>query len=80
MSVMILDAGNSIIKAKIARRKRGETAFPHAIKHLTEAEYNSILARAGAAGPPQGYLRINGQPYAVGASAERHGIPQRSDL
>jgi hypothetical protein len=32
MSVMILDAGNSIIKAKIARRERGEIAFPHAIK------------------------------------------------
>ncbi len=74
MSVMILDAGNSIIKAKIARRERGEIAFPHAIKHLTDAEYTSILARAGASGPPQDYLRINGQPYAVGASAERHGV------
>ena len=39
MSVMILDAGNSIIKAKITRRERGEIAFPHALKHLTEAEY-----------------------------------------
>jgi hypothetical protein len=34
MSVMILDAGNSIIKAKIARRERGEVAFPHALKQL----------------------------------------------
>ena len=74
MSVMILDAGNSIIKAKIARRERGEIAFPHAIKQLTEAEYTSILARAGASGPPQDYLRINGQPYVVGESAERHGV------
>jgi hypothetical protein len=39
MSVMILDAGNSIIKSRIARRERGEIAFPHAIKHLTDAEY-----------------------------------------
>ncbi len=31
MSVMILDAGNSIINAKIARRERGENAFPHAM-------------------------------------------------
>ena len=65
MSVLILDAGNSIIKAKIARRERSEIAFPHAIKQLTEAEYTNILARAGASGPPQDYLRINGQPYAV---------------
>jgi hypothetical protein len=74
MRVMVLDSGNSIIKSKIARRERGEIAFPHAIKPLTEAEYISILARAGASGPPQDYLRINGQAYAVGASAERHGV------
>ena len=36
MSIMILDAGNSIIKAKIARREQGEIAFPHAIRQLTE--------------------------------------------
>ena len=29
MSVMVLDAGNSIIKVKIARREHGEIAFPH---------------------------------------------------
>ena len=74
MSVMVLDAGNSIIKAKIARRERGETAFPHAIKPLTEAEYSSILARAGKTSLSPDYLRINGQPYAVGESAERHGV------
>ncbi len=28
MSVLILDAGNSIIKAKIGRREFGELAFP----------------------------------------------------
>jgi hypothetical protein len=38
MSVLVLDAGNSVIKAKIARRERGELAFPHALKLLTEAE------------------------------------------
>ena len=74
MSVMILDASNSIIKAKIARRERSEIAFPHVIKQLTAAEYNNNLARAGASGPPLDYIRINGQPYAVGACAERHGV------
>jgi hypothetical protein len=74
MSVMVLDAGNSIIKARIARRERGEIAFPHSFKQLTETEYNNILSRAGASGKLPGYLRINGTPYAVGESAERHGV------
>jgi hypothetical protein len=47
MSVIVLDAGNSIIKAKIARRERSEIAFPHAIKPLTEVEYTGIVTRAG---------------------------------
>lgn len=42
MSVMILDAGNSIIKAKIARRYRGEISFPHALRKLTATEYSKI--------------------------------------
>jgi hypothetical protein len=37
------------IKAKTASR---ETAFPHALKALTEAEYEAILTRAGRSGPP----------------------------
>ncbi len=74
MNVMILDAGNSIIKCKTATR---ETAFPHAIKALTETEYEQILLRAGRFGPSQDYLRVNGQPYVVGESAERHGTLTR---
>ncbi len=42
MSVMIFDAGNSIIKAKIARRYRGEISFPHALRILTATEYSRI--------------------------------------
>lgn len=37
MSVLVLDAGNSIIKAKIARRDGGEIAFPHALRQLMKA-------------------------------------------
>jgi hypothetical protein len=74
MSVMILDAGNSIIKAKISRRERGEAAFAHAIKQLTEAEYSNVVSRAGAGGLPPGYLRTNRKPYVAGESAERHGV------
>ena len=47
MSVMVLDAGNSIIKAKIAKRANGEIAFPHAMKQLTESEYEKITDRVG---------------------------------
>lgn len=74
MSVLVLDAGNSVIKAKIARRENGELAFPHALKPLTEAEYTSILSRSGKQAARQDYVRINGQPYVIGESAERHGV------
>lgn len=74
MSVMVLDSGNSIIKAKIARRQNGEVAFPHAIKQLTESEYEKITNRAGLQKQSADYLRINGKPYVVGESAERHGL------
>ena len=43
MSVLILDAGNSIIKAKITRREYGEIAFPHTMQPLTVNEYRPIL-------------------------------------
>lgn len=74
MSVMVLDAGNSVIKGKIARRERGEVAFPHALKLLTETEYENILSRSKTTGLLPDYVRINGQPYVVGESAERHGV------
>ena len=74
MSVMVLDAGNSIIKAKIARRDRGEISFPHALRRLTESEYQSILARSNSSRSMADYIRINGQPYVIGESAERHGV------
>jgi hypothetical protein len=32
MSVMVIDIGKPIIKAKIARRERSEISFPHAFR------------------------------------------------
>jgi len=79
MSVLVLDSGNSIIKAKIARRENGENAFPHALRKLTESEYQNIISRASMNGNTKDYLRVNGIPYVVGESAERHGVlTQRS--
>jgi hypothetical protein len=46
MSVFVLDAGNSIIKAKVARRELGEITFPHALQQITDAEYLKILSRS----------------------------------
>ena len=62
MSVLVLDAGNSVIKGKIARRERGELAFSHALKPLTEAEYASTLSRSGKQSSLQDYVQINGNP------------------
>ena len=74
MSVMVIDAGNSIIKAKISRRERSEIAFPHAFRQLSESEYEKILSRVQINGNSQDYFRVNGIPYVVGESAERHGL------
>ena len=51
MSVMVLDSGNSIIKAKIARRDRGEVSFPHALRKLTGTEYFRIINQTGFSDP-----------------------------
>jgi hypothetical protein len=74
---MVLDAGNSIIKAKIARRENGEIAFPHTMKCLTESEYEKITNRAGLQNQSTDYLRINGKPYVVRENAERHVLITR---
>jgi hypothetical protein len=74
MRVIILDAGNSLIKAKLARREFGECAFPHALQLLTENEYQTILSRAGKNTPLLDYVRINSQPYVIGESTECHGL------
>jgi hypothetical protein len=76
---MVLDAGNSIIKAKIARRENGEVSFPHALRQLTENEYQKIISRVSVTGDAKDYIRVNGVPYVIGESAERHGVlSQRS--
>ena len=74
MRVMVVDAGNSIIKAKIARRERSEIAFPHVLWQLSESEYQKIHARAYTNSSAKDYFRVNVNPYVVGESAERHGF------
>ncbi len=46
---------------------------------MTEGEYQKITSRASINGNSADYIRVNGKPYVVGESAERHGVlAQRS--
>ena len=74
MNVMILDSGNSIIKAIIARRERGKIAFPQALRPNIQNEYSNILARASVKGISPDCVHINGKPYGIGECAERLGL------
>lgn len=66
MNIVVLDAGNAIIKAKNAS---SEIKFPHAIKPLTDTEWDS--GTRGGGGASEDYIRVNGTAYLVGLSAER---------
>jgi hypothetical protein len=46
---MILDSGNSVIKAKIPRKDEGEIVFLHAFRQFTESDNENITARTGTA-------------------------------
>jgi len=65
MSVVVFDAGNSIIKAKIARRENGEIAFSHASRQLTGSYYQQILRRSATNENANDYLKVNGMPYVI---------------
>lgn len=71
-NIVVLDAGNSIIKAKSATN---EIAFPHAIKRLTETAYSHVMMRGGERN--EDYLCINGVPYAIGKRAFEEGFTGR---
>jgi len=44
------------------------------MKQLTEIEYEKITNRAGIQSESMDYMRINGEPYVIGESAERHWL------
>lgn len=68
--VMVLDAGNAIVKAK---NKSGyEVQFPHAIARIADSEYTRIKIRNPNLTAADGYMRINGVPYAIGEVARYH--------
>jgi len=71
--VVILDAGNSIIKGRTATRER---EFVHALAQITESNIDKVTAHNRGTIPP-GYIRVNGQPYAYGEAAERKDVLKR---
>lgn len=49
--------------------------FRHAIAPLTDSQWSRVAGTAS--GLPEGYIKVNGLPYAVGDSARRHQIKHR---
>ena len=67
---VVLDGGRSLVKAKT---QSDEKSFTHALAQLTETEYRNVQARDG----DDGFMRINGIPYAVGEKAVTRGYQAR---
>lgn len=73
-NVIVYDSGNGLWKAKTAGR---EIAIRHALLELSETEYSKVMKDSRGV-PPQGYIRVNGTPYAFGEVAEKRGAKKRS--
>jgi hypothetical protein len=69
MNVLVIDAGNSLIKFKRGDGKEDE--FPHALIQLSETEVQHIATRS-AGRVPEGYAIVNDVPYAYGEQAEHY--------
>lgn len=70
---LILDFGNARVKWQHPR-KGAYGDFRHAIVELTSTQWEKIVGRGKA---PQGFIRVNGTPYAIGDAARRYIIPER---
>lgn len=69
-----MDGGNALIKGTTKGGK--EDCFPHMLVPITDSDYQKAIIRAGKDGLSPDYVRVNGQPYVVGESAERYGVNQ----
>ncbi len=70
---IIFDFGNARGKWFVPRRRESGD-FLHAIAELRESEWNNIVGRGK---PPEGIIKVNGVPFAVGNAARRHVIQER---
>jgi len=74
MKVLVLDPGNSIIKAKLL--SGGEVVFPHALVPISWAQYSAVCESYNNGEIPDDFMRIGEGFYAIGDSAERFGVTQ----
>lgn len=70
---VVFDFGNAQGKW-YSPRKNEYGSFTHALARLTENDWRHIVGRGK---PPEGLVRINGTPYAIGNAARRHTIQER---
>ena len=73
MADVVFDFGNALCKW-FNPRSNQFGYFRHAIAELNDGEWRDI---AGRGTPPEGYVRVNGQGYAIGNAARRHIIRER---
>ena len=64
-------------KVEYPKREQVEIASPHTIRRVTEFEYQKILSRARTNGSAKEYIHVNGIPYVIGESAERHNLDSK---
>lgn len=73
MTDVVFDFGNALGKWHNPQSSQFGY-FRHAIAELSEGDWSAIVGRGK---PPEGYVRINGQPLAIGDTARRHTIKDR---
>ena len=66
---LIIDLGNSFWKGWNGSES---VTVPHALLELSQAEFNNIIKLHNDCPPPD-YGVVNGTPYVIGESAEKHG-------
>lgn len=73
MAEVIFDFGNALGKWFVPRTNE-HGSFIHSIARLSENEWSTIVGRGK---PPEGLVKVNGIPYAIGSAARRHTTQER---
>lgn len=69
----VLDFGNARIKWYNPRESQYDDCR-HAIAELKESEWTKMVGRNL---PPEGFIKVNGKPYAIGDAARKYTIKER---
>lgn len=73
MAELIFDFGNALGKWFVPRTNV-YGSFIHSIARLSDNEWSTIVGRGK---PPEGLVKVNGIPYAIGSAARRHTTQER---